>query len=112
MEDQRKKGAGLAVKVLAALAHPTRLLIVCLLLERERYVQELLAELGTTKGNISQHLRVLESQGHVVSRKESNRVYYSVPDPRLKELLRQLECLYCPGLTGAAAAPGNLARPA
>ena len=99
MDEKRKKSAGEASDVLASLAHPTRLLIVCLLLERERFVLELLEELGSTKGNISQHLKVLENQGHVKSRKESNRVYYSIAEPRLKRLVKTLQDLYCPGLT-------------
>lgn len=99
VDEARKKSANDAGEVLASLAHPTRLLIVCLLLQRERYVLELLEELGTTKGNISQHLRVLENQGHVKSRKEANRVYYSIAEPRLKRLVKTLQDLYCPGLT-------------
>lgn len=98
MNAKRKASAAEAGEVLASLAHPTRLLIVCLLLERERYVQELLEQLGSTKGNISQHLRVLEQQGHLASRKEGNRVFYRVAEPRLQRLVRTLQDLYCPGL--------------
>lgn len=98
MDKRRKKSATEAGEVLASLAHPTRLLIVCLLMDRERFAQELLAELGSTKGNISQHLRVLEQQGHVQSRKEGQRVYYSILEPRLRRLVRTLQNLYCPGL--------------
>ena len=60
---------------------------------------ELLDELGTTKGNISQHLRILEAQGHIVSRKDANRVYYRIADERLGKLVGTLQGLYCPGLT-------------
>jgi DNA-binding transcriptional ArsR family regulator len=42
-----------ASDVIDALSHPTRLLIVCMLLDREHFVQEMFDELGTTKGNIS-----------------------------------------------------------
>ena len=98
MDPERRQSAAEASKVLASLAHPTRLLIICLLLERERFVQELLAQLGSTKGNISQHLRVLEHEGHVTSRKEGNRVFYRIAEPRLKRLVKALQDLYCPGL--------------
>jgi ArsR family transcriptional regulator len=105
MGPQRRESANAASGVLGPLSHPTRLLIVCLLLERERYVQELLREVGSTKGNISQHLRVLEAHGHIRGRKDANRVYYRVSDPRLGALVRAVQSLYCPGL--AAPVPGH-----
>jgi ArsR family transcriptional regulator len=99
MDKKRRQNADKASAILDALSHPTRLLIVCLLLDRERYAGELLDELGTTKGNISQHLRILEAQGHIVSRKDANRVYYRIADERLGKLVGTLQGLYCPGLT-------------
>jgi ArsR family transcriptional regulator len=98
MDKKRLESAMTASAVLSSLSHPTRLLIVCLLLEKERFVLELLDAIGSTKGNISQHLRVLEHQGHVASRKEANRVYYRIKDPRLERLVQTLQSLYCPGL--------------
>jgi ArsR family transcriptional regulator len=105
MQPERRQSADVASEVLGPLSHPTRLLIVCLLLERERFVQELLDEIGSTKGNISQHLRILEAQGHINSRKDANRVYYRIGDPRLGKLVRTVQSLYCPGL--AAPAPAH-----
>jgi len=98
MDLKRRQSADSASEILASLSHPTRLLIVCLLLERERFVGELLDELGSTKGNISQHLRVLEQGGHLASRKEANKVYYRIADERLRKLVGALQKLYCPGL--------------
>lgn len=100
-EVKRLQSARLAGQVLGPLSHPTRLLMVCLLLEKERYVGELLERLGSTKGNISQHLRLLESKGLIRSRKESNKVFYSVADARLRTLLRTVQNLWCPGLAVA-----------
>jgi ArsR family transcriptional regulator len=98
MELERRQSADVASGVLGPLSHPTRLLIICLLLERERFVGELLVEVGSTKGNISQHLRVLEQQGHIASRKESNKVFYRINDRRLGRLVQTVQSLYCPGL--------------
>ena len=98
MDKLRLESAATASDVLSALAHPTRLLIVCLLLDHEQYVHELLQQIGSTKSNLSQHLRVLEQQGHILSRKDANRVYYRVADPRLRRLVQSLQSLYCPGL--------------
>ncbi len=95
---KKARSAKMASEVLAPLSHPTRLLIVCLLLERERYVLELLEELGTTKGNISQHLRILTQKGLLSSRKEANRVFYKIADPGLRQLVKTIQNLYCPEL--------------
>lgn len=98
MDKKRRENADRASAVLASLGHPTRLLIVCLLLERERFAGELLEALGTTKGNISQHLKILQQEGHLQSRKEANRIYYRIADERLRKLVGTLQSLYCPGL--------------
>ena len=98
---KRKRSALVASDVLGPLSHPTRLLIVCLLLEQERYAGEFLKELGSTKGNISQHLRLLESKQLIRSRKEANRVFYSIADSRLNELVKTIQALWGPGLAVA-----------
>ncbi len=98
MEMEQRANAEETGRLLACLSHPTRLLIVCLLLKREHFVQELLAELGGTKGNLSQHLRVLSLKGLLRRRKQGTRVYYGIQDPRLRHLVAHLKRLYCPGL--------------
>ena len=98
IEKKKSQSAVMASHVLSPLSHPTRLLIVCLLLERERYVLELLEQLGTTKGNISQHLTVLTSKKLLKKRKEANRIYYSIADERLHTLVKTIQSLYCPAL--------------
>jgi len=97
--DQRQfQHAEKAAKVLASIAHPLRLLTICLLLERERFVGELLDALGTTKGNISQHLRLMENKGLISKRREGAHIFYSIKDPKIVELLRCVRGLYCSGL--------------
>jgi ArsR family transcriptional regulator len=87
MRDLQIRSANKAVEILGPLSHPTRLSIVCLLLEQERCVLDIVEALGTTKGNISQHLRVLERAEFLSQRKESNRVYYRVKDLRLESFM-------------------------
>ena len=98
IDAKRSRSAAMAKDVLGPLSHPTRLLIVCLLLERERYVQELLEQLGTTKGNLSQHLALLTTTRLLKRRKEANRIYYSIADERLRTLVKTVQQLYCPAL--------------
>jgi len=98
---KRKQSALMAADVLGPLSHPTRLLIVCLLLDRERNAGELLELLGSTKGNISQHLRLLSHKRLVADRREGNRIFYRIADARLRDLVRTLQKLWCPGLAVA-----------
>jgi len=87
-----------AAKVLASIAHPLRLLIICMVFAHERFVGEIVEELGTSKGNISQHLRLLELKGLIKKRRDGNRIFYSIKDPRISELVACVQGLYCKGL--------------
>jgi len=98
MDQRQLQHADKAARILSSVAHPLRLLIICLLLERERIVGEILERLGTTKGNISQHLRLLENKGLISKRRDGNRVFYSIKDPKIGQLLTCLRSLYCAGL--------------
>ena len=89
------KAEGIAA-MLSRIAHPSRLMIICLLLEREMFVQELVERLGTTKGNISQHLRLLADRGMIQKRRSGNHIFYSIKDPRLADLIARIKKLYCP----------------
>ena len=82
--------------VLSAVSNPTRFLMMCLLCEKEMYVGELRDELGTSKGNISQHLRILSDRGLIKSRKTGNRVYYSIEQGKEKNLIIKLRNFCCP----------------
>jgi len=97
--DQRQlQHAEKAARILSSVAHPLRLLIICMLLERERFVGEILERLGTTKGNISQHLRLLENKGLIGKRRDGNHIYYAIKDPKIGQLLTCVRGLYCAGL--------------
>jgi len=91
------KAEGIA-GMLARISHPFRLLIICMLLKREMFVNELLEKLGTSKGNISQHLRVLSDHGLIAKRRDGNRIFYSIKDPKLADLIARIKALYCPNL--------------
>ena len=95
---KRSVSAQMAQEILGPLSHPTRLLIVCLLLEQERSAGELFEALGSSKGNISQHLKILTSQALIRARKDGNRIFYSIADERLRTLVKTIQELYCPGL--------------
>ncbi len=64
-----------------ALAHPTRLLIVDTLNEREHCVCELQEMIGADMSTVSKHLSVLRNAGIIDSRKQNNQVYYRLKCP-------------------------------
>ena len=69
------------------LAHPTRIRIMELLVQREHGVSELLPEVGIEPANLSQQLAVLRRAGLVATRKEGTTVFYSLTSPEFAELL-------------------------
>lgn len=85
----------LTAKRIKAVSHPLRLAMVCLLSDGEQSVNEICAQLGTTQPNISQHLTQLHEQGLLSSRKEGNRVFYTITDHRLGEIIGMLKQIYC-----------------
>jgi ArsR family transcriptional regulator len=70
-----------------ALAHPIRIRLTELLVERDRSVQELQAALALDQSSVSQHLAVLRAHHVVTTRKAGNTVRYALRDPLVGDLL-------------------------
>lgn len=80
--------------LLKALADETRLQIIGLLSDgRERYAQEIMAELGLSQSATSRHLTLLESSGLLAVRKEGTAKFYSLNANRSRTLLDSLKRL-------------------
>jgi ArsR family transcriptional regulator len=75
--------------LLGVLGHPSRLRILALLHEGERDVTALKDELGIPPANVSQHLAVLRSHHLVDVRREATRMFYSLRDPRVVDLINR-----------------------
>lgn len=84
--------ASLAMK---AIAHPLRLKILCVLGSKEVSVQDIVADVGTTQSNISQHLAILRDKGVLSTRKDANRVYYRIGNPRTLKLVEMMREVFC-----------------
>lgn len=81
---------------LKAMAHPLRLEILCILGgSGEASVQDIVEQVGTSQSNISQHLSILREKGILASRKDANKVYYRVADPRILNLIGALRVAFC-----------------
>jgi ArsR family transcriptional regulator, virulence genes transcriptional regulator len=85
-----------AVELLKALSNPQRLRVMCLLIDGERTVGEINAEIELSQSALSQHLAVLREGGWVQTRRESQNVYYSVVDGPVHQLIQTLHDIYCP----------------
>jgi ArsR family transcriptional regulator len=68
-------------RVLKALAHESRLLIVDRLNQGECSVGELTTLVGSDQSTVSKHLAVLRAHGIVEDRREGNVVYYTLLTP-------------------------------
>ncbi|RLI08833.1 transcriptional regulator [Candidatus Bathyarchaeota archaeon] len=83
------RGANLEFKagILKALGDPIRLEILELLRDEEKCVCEIASHLGTLQPLISRHLTILKRYGLVKYRKDGNRRYYSITDPRVFQII-------------------------
>ena len=77
----------LTSKFFRGLGDSTRVRILYLLLEGDKNVGELVELVGSPQGRVSSHLACLRSCGYVISYRDGKNVYYTLAEPRVKELL-------------------------
>ena len=80
-------------KVIKAMAHPSRLLIIDQLTEGERCVFELTEMIGADKSTVSKHLSVLREAGIVQDEKRGLQVYYSLRVPCITNFFSCVEAV-------------------
>lgn len=89
------ENAGEAADFLKKLAHPSRLMVVCALVDGERSVRDLEDTLGIRQPGLSQQLAELREAGLVAGRKESKHMYYRLADERIAALAGLLHQMFC-----------------
>ena len=94
--DVLRAAAGEVSRLMKALSNPDRLLLLCQLAHGERRVGELEELVGIVQPTLSQQLGVLRSEGAVSTRRDGKRIFYSVADADLLQLLDALYRIYCP----------------
>lgn len=82
-------------RILKALSHPQRLLILGHLLEGPKAVGELVELCGASQSQISQFLTRMKFEGLVRSEKEGKFQIYSLADKRLIRLMQTIQSQYC-----------------
>jgi DNA-binding transcriptional ArsR family regulator len=85
----------LAARAMKAIAHPLRPQILCVLGNEEASVQDIVEAVGTSQSNIFQHLAILREKDILRSRRDANRVFYSVSDQRTLKLIGMMREVFC-----------------
>ena len=84
-----------ASEAMQAMGHPLRLKILCLVGNQELSVLEIVDAVGTTQSNVSQHLAVLRDLHILDARKEANKVFYRISDPRVLRMIALTREIFC-----------------
>lgn len=85
-----------ATKQLKALANVNRLMILCILCEGELSVTELNQMVNISQSALSQHLAKLRDDKIVLTRRQSQTIYYSMADGVARGIIQALHDHYCP----------------
>ena len=84
-----------AAALVKALANKQRLMILCLLVERERSVGELNGLLDLSQSALSQHLAVLREENLVSTRRDGQTIHYALVHGPALRILQVLHDTYC-----------------
>jgi DNA-binding transcriptional ArsR family regulator len=84
-----------AATLLKALSHEHRLLLLCLLAEKERSVGELEALLEMRQPAVSQQLARLRSDGMVATRRDGKTIYYSLGNEDVRRVIEVIYDVFC-----------------
>lgn len=91
MERAALRAAGL----MRALANEKRLMLLCNLVRGEMSVGALCEAVGLSQTNCSQQLALLRREGHVVTRRDGQTIYYSIAGEEVPRIVHVLYDLYC-----------------
>ena len=78
------------------MANPLRWRIICALGSEELSVSEIMQKIGASQSNTSQHLDLLRTKNIIKSRKDANKVYYSISNDQLLALISNMRSVLCP----------------
>ncbi|WP_373017632.1 ArsR/SmtB family transcription factor [Thiomicrorhabdus sp.] len=94
--EMKEENINKASKALKAMGHPLRLKILCVIGERELPVMDIVAKVGTTQSNISQHIDILREKEIITSRREGSKILCKVRDPNILKLMGAMQETFCP----------------
>ena len=88
-----EQSAADASRLLKAMAHDSRLLVLCQLVDGEMQAGQFATRLSQSA--LSQHLALMRTAGLLATRKEGLNVHYRIADPRVFEMMQALEAIFC-----------------
>ena len=91
MVDNAKRASGF----LKALAHESRLVILCILAEGEKSVSELEQELSLRQPTVSQQLARLRADALVSTRRDGKIIYYSLASDEARTVIGAIYDVFC-----------------
>lgn len=95
--DQLMRKARKASEFLKALSHENRLLLLCLLAERERTVTELENILSLRQAMVSQQLARLRLDQLVTTRRDGKAIYYRLANDDVRRMIAVIYDIFCNG---------------
>jgi DNA-binding transcriptional ArsR family regulator len=93
--DRMTEKAKKAADFLKALAHESRLMILCILSQGEKSVSELERLLDLRQPTVSQQLARLRADGLVAARRNGKTIYYSVASPEARVIVGAVYEVFC-----------------
>jgi DNA-binding transcriptional ArsR family regulator len=84
-----------AVDLLKTLGNRYRLMILCVLQEKEMSVSELNHMIAIPQSSLSQHLAWLRREAYVKTRRDAQTIHYSLDSTEVKEVIAVLYKLFC-----------------
>ncbi len=87
--------AGEAVGLLKALGNPHRLMLLCVLQEKEMTVGEINQRVPISQSSLSQHLAWLRQRDFVSCRRQGQHIYYRLSKEEVRAVIALLYQLYC-----------------
>jgi len=96
ISDEMAKHSSQAARFLKNISNEQRLLILCILHEKELSVGQLNDMLPKlSQSALSQHLALLRKEGLVSTRRDSQTIYYKLSSNQVSEIIHLLHKLYC-----------------
>lgn len=93
--DRMKERSAEAEAFLKLMANRNRLMVLCVLLDKELSVSDLNECVPVSQSALSQHLSALREAGLVSTRRESQTIFYSIADERVHRVLATLYEVFC-----------------
>jgi DNA-binding transcriptional ArsR family regulator len=84
-----------ASNLLKALAHQSRLMILCILCEGEKSVTELERMLSLRQPTVSQQLARLRADGLVNARRDGKTIHYSIANNDVRAIIEAIHGMFC-----------------